>query len=158
MSNAQNKEEGTGKEYVQEYAMRREPDIPSGPNKDVEQVKIVMKQYMQAVENLNVVGTEKLFLKDSKIFESGAEEGNYKHYLENHLIPELKELKSIKYSNYKIDVQIYSMYAFVTETYDYTIIVLKDNLEVKRKGVSTSVLKKSKGEWKIYISHNSSRK
>ena len=38
------------------------------------------------------------------------------------------------------------------------IVVAKDNAEVKRKGVSTSVLKKIKGEWKIMISHNSSRK
>ena len=84
--------------------------------------------------------------------------GSYAHYLEHHLGPEFKEFKSFKYNNYKVEVQVEGNYAFATETYNYTIVVLKDNAEVKRKGVATSVLKKVKGEWKIMISHNSSRK
>ena len=57
-----------------------------------------------------------------------------------------------------MDVTVDGNYAFATETYTYVIVVAKDNSEVKRKGVSTSVIKKIKGEWKIMISHNSSRK
>lgn len=49
-------------------------------------------------------------------------------------------------------------YAFANETYSYHIVLAKDNTEVKRKGVATSVLKKVNNEWKIMISHNSSRK
>ena len=43
IAKAQNKEEGTGKDYVQQFAMRQDPDLPSGPNKDVEEVKIVKR-------------------------------------------------------------------------------------------------------------------
>jgi ketosteroid isomerase-like protein len=57
-----------------------------------------------------------------------------------------------------VDVKIDGKYAFTTETYNYTLILAKDKTEVKRKGVATSVLKKVNGEWKIMISHNSSRK
>ena len=105
-----------------------------------------------------MTGTEKLFTADSKIYESGGSEGNYAHYLEHHLTPELKEFKSFKFNDYVVEVQIDGKYAFTTETYNYTIIVAKDNTEVKRKGVATSVLKKIKDEWLIMISHNSSRK
>ena len=125
---------------------------------DAEAAKAVLKQYKDAIEKLDVTGTEKLFTADSKIYESGGSEGSYAHYLEHHLGPEFKEFTSFKYSDYKVEVQIDGNYAFATETYNYIIILAKDNTEVKRKGVATSVLKKVKGEWKIMISHNSSRK
>lgn len=127
-------------------------------NKDAEAVKAVLKQYNSAIEKLNVTGTEKLFATDSKVFESGGSEGTYAHYLEHHLAPEFKEFTSFKFSDYKADVQVDGKYAFATETYTYTLVVAKDKSEVKRKGVATSVLKKINGEWKIMISHNSSRK
>ena len=125
---------------------------------DAEAAKAVLKQYKDAIEKLDVTGTEKNFTADSKIYESGGSEGSYAHYLEHHLGPEFKEFTSFKYSDYKVEVQIDGNYAFATETYNYIIILAKDNSEVKRKGVATSVLKKVKGEWKIMISHNSSRK
>ena len=55
-------------------------------------------------------------------------------------------------------MQVDGIYAFATETYNYTIVLAKDKTEVKRKGVTTSVLKKINGNWKIMMSHNSSRK
>ena len=44
------------------------------------------------------------------------------------------------------------------QTYAYTLIVAKTCQEIKRKGVASSVLKKIIGQWRIMISHNSSRK
>ncbi len=132
--------------------------ITFSQNKDSEAVKVVLKKYNNAVEKLDVTGTEKLFTVDSKIFESGGSEGTYAHYLEHHLGPEFKEFTSFKYNDYKVDVQVDGKYAFATETYGYTITLAKDKSEVKRKGVATSVLKKINGEWKIMISHNSSRR
>ena len=127
-------------------------------NKDVEAVKTVLRKYNNAIEKLNVEGTEKLFTQDSQIFESGGSEGTYAHYLEHHLIPEFKDFTSFKYSDYKVDSKVDGKYAFATETYNYTLVLAKDKTEVKRKGVATSVLKKVNGEWKIMISHNSSRR
>ena len=132
--------------------------ISFAQTKDTDAIKLVLKQYNEAVGKLDVTGTEKLFTADSKIYESGGDEGNYAHYLEHHLVPELKEFKSFTYSDYKVEVQVDGNYAFAVETYNYIIIVAIDSKEVKRKGVATSVLKKIKGEWKITISHNSSRK
>ena len=127
-------------------------------NKDVEAVKSVLKKYSDAVEKLDVIGTERLFTTDSQIFESGGSEGTYAHYLEHHLIPEFKEFTSFKYSNYKVDINQEGKYAFVVETYNYTLVLAKDKTKATRKGVATSVLKKENGQWKIWISHNSSRR
>ncbi|MFV8347386.1 YybH family protein [Flavobacterium sp. ZB4P13] len=127
-------------------------------DKDTDAVKMVLKQYNSAVEKLDITGTEKLFTTDSKIYESGGNEGGYAHYLEHHLAPEMKEFKSFTFSDYKVDVTVSGEYAFSTETYNYTIVVAKDNKVLKRKGIGTSVLRKMNGEWKIMVSHNSSRK
>ncbi|MFC4233336.1 nuclear transport factor 2 family protein [Parasediminibacterium paludis] len=155
---AQSKEAGTDREAIKQYVNNKDT-MPAFPqNKNIEAVKNVLKQYNSAVEKLDVTGTEKWFSADSKMYESGGSEGSYAHYLEHHLAPELKEFKSFTYSNYKVEVQVEGSYAFTTETYNYSIVLLKDNSEVKRKGIATSVLKKIKGEWKIMISHNSSRK
>ena len=72
--------------------------------KDEDAVKAVLKQYNNAVEKLDVSGTEKLFTADSKIYESGGSEGTYAHYLEHHLVPEFKEFKSFTFSDYTIEV------------------------------------------------------
>lgn len=127
-------------------------------DKDSDAIKTVLKKYNTAVEKLDVTGTEKLFTTDSKIYESGGNEGSYAHYLEHHLAPEMKEFKSFTFSDYKVDVTVSGEYAFSTETYNYTIVVAKDNKVLKRKGIGTSVLRKMNGEWKIMVSHNSSRK
>lgn len=155
---AQSKETGTDRETIKQYMNNKDtmPDLRQ--TKNIELVKNVLKRYNSAIEALDVTGTERFFTADSKIYESGGSEGNYAHYLEHHLAPELKEFKSFTFSDYKVEVQVDGNYAFTTETYSYTIIVTKDNTEVKRKGVATSVLKKVKGEWKIMINHSSSRK
>jgi ketosteroid isomerase-like protein len=70
----------------------------------------------------------------------------------------MEEFKFFTFSDYKVDVNISGEYAFSTETYNYTIIVAKNSKVLKRKGIGTSVLKKMNGEWKIMVSHNSSRK
>lgn len=125
---------------------------------EAEAVKTVLRNYHNAIQKLDATGTELLFTADSKIYESGGIEGTYIHYLEHHLGPELKVFKSFTFSDYKVDVQVDGNYAFSTETYSYTIVLAKDNSEIKRKGVATSTLKKMDGKWKIMVSHSSSRK
>lgn len=127
-------------------------------SKDVENIKAILKQYSDAIAKLDITGTEKLFTPDSKIFESGGSEGSYAHYMEHHLLPELKQFVSFKFSDYKVEVQVDGNNAFAVETYNYVIVVDKNNEGVKRKGIATSVLKKLNNEWKIMILHNSSRK
>ncbi len=126
--------------------------------KETEAVKAVLVKYQNAIQKLDAKGTELLFTADSKIYESGGVEGSYAHYLEHHLGPELKVFKSFTFSDYKADVKVDGGYAFATETYNYIIVLAKDNSEIKRKGVATSVLKKIDGKWKIMVSHSSSRK
>lgn len=120
-------------------------------------VRAVLAQYHSALERLDATGTEKLFAPDSAIFETGGREGTYANYLAHHLGPELAEFKSFTFSDYKVDVRFEGPVALATESYKYRIET-KDGTVADRLGVSTSVLKKVGGEWKILISHNSGRK
>ena len=118
----------------------------------------IMKSYQKAVERLDTAATGTLFLKNSQIVESGSVEGNYSHYLIHHLGPELNDFKSFTFSDYKISVVVDLPYAFATETYQYTVVVKKDNSVANRKGVATTILRKENGVWKIWQTHTSARK
>jgi ketosteroid isomerase-like protein len=124
---------------------------------DVEAIRKTLNAYKNKIESLDTSGITKLFVANSKIIEQAKDEGTISHYLEHHLGPELKDFKSFKFSNYKVDVKLNGNYAYTTESYLYTI-VLKDDKEIKSNGFATSVLQKIKGEWKIVQSHSSFRR
>jgi uncharacterized protein (TIGR02246 family) len=123
-------------------------------------VRQVLARYQQAVEKLDTTGTDRLFAPNSVVLETGSKEGAYRHYAGHHLAPELKEFSSFKYGDYEVDVTVDGPYAFAVETYTYTIGLKKDpKTPIKRRGVATSVLRKSPaGTWQIISSHNSARK
>ena len=124
-------------------------------NADVAEVKQVMKTYNQSIEKLDTTGITTLFTQNSVIFEEGSNEGNIERYLNHHLGPELKEFTSFKFNDYIINVVISGEYAFATETYTYDMVFSDNNKHIKSRGVSTSVLQKTKQGWKIWQSHTS---
>ena len=124
---------------------------------DAAAVRKVLGDYKAAIERLDARGTERLFTADSAVFETGGSEGSYANYLSHHLAPELKEFRSFKFTDYKVNVRFVSGAALATETYGYRIQTAKGET-VDRLGVATSVLRKEKGRWKIVMTHNSSRK
>ena len=127
-------------------------------NKEVGAVKKVLKTYQKTIEQLDTTGVAVLFTPDAKVFEGGKDEGGIKGYLNHHLGPELKAFKSFTYSDYKVTVKLIGNYAFTTETYQYTIVLAKDDSQIKSQGVATSVLLKTKDGWKIEMTHGSYRK
>jgi uncharacterized protein (TIGR02246 family) len=125
---------------------------------DEQKVKDVLSSYKNALEKLDVKGTDVLFVPNSQIIESGKVEGTYQDYLAHHIGPELGDFTSFRFENYKVEVTVTGDYAFAVEIYNYSIVLKKDNSEIKRKGVASSFLKKENGVWKIAHMHNSSRK
>lgn len=125
--------------------------------KDAEAVKATLNAYKSKIESLDTNGVAKLFVPNSKVIEQGKDEGTISHYLEHHLGPELKEFKSFKFSNYKVDVNVIGAYAYTTESYTYTI-TLKDDKEIKSNGLATAVLQKIRNDWKIVQTHSSFRR
>lgn len=147
---------------AQPLAAHPEHVVPEPPAQTAAQaneaaVRAVLKDYQLAIEKLDAAGTERLFAKDSAIFESGGVEGTYANYLAHHLTPELGEFKSFKFSDYKADVRLEGPIALATESYNYRIETKSGEI-AERRGVATSVLKKIDGQWKVISMHNSARK
>lgn len=117
----------------------------------------MLARYDAAVEHLDLTGTEALFTKDSRIFESDGDEGNYATYKAHHFVPELAEFRSFKFSEYKIDVHFEGAAALVIETYKYRIVTKKGEV-AERFGVSTSVLRKVQGKWRVVMLHSLARR
>lgn len=116
-----------------------------------------LSNYKAKIESLDTSGIIQLFVTNSRVIEQGKDEGTIGHYLQHHLGPELKDFKSFKFNNYKVEVNVTGNYAYTTESYGY-IITLKDDKEIKSNGLATSVLQKIKGVWKIVQSHSSFRR
>ncbi len=135
----------------------------TNPEKEIQAVNQIMKAYKDGIQNLSTDGLSELFTKDSEVFESGGIEGSFTHYLEHHLAPELKYFESFNFTDYKIDTKIDLPYAFTTESYIYHIKIKPDEEKgrdaktISRKGVATSILKKTDGKWKIIKTHTSAR-
>lgn len=130
---------------------------PASRAADSAAVQTVLKQYKSAIERLDARGTERLFIADSMLFETGGSEGTYANYLATHLGPELKKFKSFKFNDYKVNVRFEGPVALATESYTYRIETNTGEV-AERLGVATSVLRKEKGQWKIAIMHGSARK
>ncbi|MGQ2935326.1 MAG: YybH family protein [Sphingopyxis sp.] len=124
---------------------------------DYQGAAAALAQYKSAMEKLDLTGVEALFSPDAQIFESGGVEGNFAHYRDHHMGPELKEFKSFTFRNYKISVRSEGDVAIATETYSFSI-VLGSGETIERDGVATSVLKRENGKWQIFNLHSSSRK
>lgn len=129
----------------------------AAPTPDYQTATATLAQYKQAIESRDLSGVEALFAPDAQIFESGGIEGNFAHYRDHHLAPELKAFKSFAFRDYKVSVRGEGEIAVATETYSYTI-VLPSGETVARDGVATSVLKWTGGKWQIISLHSSSRK
>lgn len=128
------------------------------PGDDGSDVRAVLQSYKQAIENLDGVAASGLFAAEAHIFEQGGDEGSWAFYLEHHLEPEFVELKSFRFSDYKVEVEVTGDLAIASETYGYTI-ELKDSVEtIVRLGAATSVLRRTADGWKIILYHSSSRK
>lgn len=124
---------------------------------DYQAAAATLAQYKQAIESRDLSGAEALFAQDAQIFESGGIEGNFAHYRDHHLAPELKAFKSFAFRDYKVSVRGEGEIAIATETYNY-MIVLTNGVAIERAGVATSVLKWTDGRWQIISLHSSSRK
>jgi len=126
-------------------------------SKEKAEVNRILKSYNSAIESLNIDNTYDLFSEDSEVYESGGDEGNYKHYAEHHLIPELNEFKVFSFHLYKVKTIIDLPYAFSTESYNFTIELLGKDKKINMEGLATSILKKINGQWKIIKYHSSAK-
>ncbi len=87
------------------------------------------------------------------VFEQGHANYGWTDYRDNHLAPEMKEMKNTKYTLSDIRVKVTGATAWAT--FKYAISADVEGRHVDGGGLGTAVLEKRDGRWQIVHWHSS---
>lgn len=120
-----------------------------------EHIRDVLLQSAKAFASGDMAGLEKTWANDDAVtgFESGHANYGWADYRDNHLGPEMKEMKNTKYTLSDIRVKVSGNTAWAT--FKYAISADVGNRHVEGGGLGTAVLEKRGQDWKIVHWHSS---
>lgn len=120
-----------------------------------EHVRAVLKQSAKAFASGDMTALEKSWANDDSVtvFESGHANYGWADYRDNHLGPEMKEMKNTRYELTDIRVKVSGNTAWAT--FKYSIAADVGTRHVDGGGLGTAVLEKRGQDWKIVHWHSS---
>ena len=120
-----------------------------------EHVREVLNQNATAFERSDMATLEKIWANDDSVtvFEQGHANYGWKDYRDNHLGPEMKEMKNTKYTLSDIKPKVEGSTAWAT--FKYTISADMGTRHVDGGGLGTAVLEKHGQQWQIVHWHTS---
>ena len=123
---------------------------------DRSEVEQVVRSNMTAFAAGDFATLDKLWAHDEdlQVFESGHANLGWKDYSENHLKPELVQLKGIQINVSDVKVRLAGKTAWATYKYSYSLTV-KDKT-ISGSALGTAILEKRRGNWVIVHAHSSS--
>ena len=123
---------------------------------DESAVREALTQNAAAFERGDMAALNRLWANDESVtvFESGHANYGWADYRDNHLKPEMAEMKNTKYSLSEIKPRIAANTAWAT--FKYTISADLKDRRVEASGLGTAVLEKRDGRWQIVHWHTSS--
>lgn len=120
-----------------------------------EHVRDVLTKNAAAFESGDLAALDKLWAGDESVtvFESGHANYGWEDYRNNHLAPELKEMKNVKYALSDIRAKVSGATAWATFKYALSGDAAGRRVEVS--GLGTAVLERRGQEWRIVHWHTS---
>jgi ketosteroid isomerase-like protein len=120
-----------------------------------EHVRAVLLGNVAAFERGDMATLNALWANDDSVtvFEQGHANYGWADYRDNHLGPEMKEMKNTKYALSDIKVKVAGTTAWAT--FKYTISADVGSRHVDGGGLGTAVLEKREGRWQIVHWHTS---
>ena len=120
-----------------------------------EHVREVLEQYAAAVERGDMAAITKLWANDESVtvFEGGHANYGWADYRDNHLGPELKEMKNVKYTLSDVRAKVASTTAWAT--FRYALSADAGGRRVEGVGLGTAVLERRGQDWRIVHWHSS---
>lgn len=115
----------------------------------------VLQQNAAAFAGNDMPTMNKIWVTDESltIFESGHANYGWLDYRDNHLGPEMKEMKNTKYEFADIKAKVSGQMAYATMK--YSISGDSEGKHFDSAGLATAVLEKSGGRWRIVHWHSS---
>ena len=120
-----------------------------------EHIRDVLLQSAKAFASGDMAALEKTWANDESVtvFESGHANYGWADYRDNHLGPEMKEMKNTRYEFTDIRVKVSGNTAWAT--FKYSISADVGTRHVDGGGLGTAVLEKRGQDWKIVHWHSS---
>jgi len=127
----------------------------SAQSNEEKAVIVVLQQNATAFAKNDMATMNKIWANDESltVFESGHANYGWTDYRDNHLAPEMKEIKNTKYEYSDIKAKVAGNMAYATMK--YTISGDSDGKHFDSAGLATAVLEKRDGNWKIVHWHSS---
>ena len=129
---------------------------PTGAAHDpAEHVREVLTKNAAGFERGDLAALDKLWANDETVtvFESGHANYGWADYRDNHLAPEVKEMKNVKYALSDIRAKVSGATAWAT--FKYTLGADAGSRRVDIAGLGTAVLERRGQEWRIVHWHTS---
>jgi len=125
-------------------------------HKNIDEVEQILKKNAEAFSKSDIAALDQLWANDESVvvFENGHPNYGWTDYRNNHLIPEMEELKNVQYeiSNVKAHKDTQTAWA----TFTYTIAADLPDKRVEGQGVGTAVFSRQNDRWRIVHWHTSS--
>jgi ketosteroid isomerase-like protein len=127
----------------------------SAQTNDEKLIREVLTKNTTAFEQNDLAMLDKIWANDESVIviENGHANYGWADYRNNHLAPEMKEIKNTKYASQDVKVNINGKTAWAT--FKYTISGDSEGKHFDSSGLGTAVLEKRDGSWKIVHWHSS---
>jgi len=121
-----------------------------------EGVRNLLMRYAAAIERADMEAIGKLWSNDESVtvIENGHANYGWADYRDNHLGPELKEMKNVKYA--LSDIRVNTSGHLAWATFKYSITADFKERHIEGGGLGTAVLQHSANGWQIVHWHTSS--
>lgn len=131
----------------------------SAPENDEAAVRDVLLRSASSFAKNDLAEAAKVWAIDESliIFESGHANYGWADYRDNHLVPEMGEMKNTKYEFNDIKIQLAGKTAWATLKYTISADVTENGKprHIDGGGLGTAILEKRDGQWRIVHWHSS---
>lgn len=137
------------------HAGHTQANAAANSNSDAD-VRAVLTQHRLAVERGDLDAISKLWSNDESVtvIENGHANYGWADYRDNHLGPELKEMKNVKYA--LSDIKVHTSDHLAWATFKYSIAADFRERHIEGGGMGTAVLQHGPNGWQIAHWHTSS--
>lgn len=122
---------------------------------DAAAVRAVLTQNAAAFERNDLAALNRLWANDEAVtvFESGHANYGWRDYRDNHLVPEMREMRNTRYALTDIRPRVTGDTAWAT--FRYTIAANIGSRRIDSGGLGTAILERRDGRWQIVHWHTS---
>lgn len=126
---------------------------------DVAAVREALLRSTVSFEKNDLAAATQVWVNDESltVFESGHANYGWKDYRDNHLGPEMREMKNTKYGLSEVQIHLAGETAWATFRYSIAADVVENGKQrhVDSGGLGTAILEKRAGVWQIVHWHSS---